>query len=582
VLSADDPIVEWIGGTVIVGHSREVELRRGVWRNGRYSYEEFNSALRGDEELPIYDALRGTDAAGQLTGIAVSLAMEGSRSLVFVRDRPACRRCARTAAAALRLNSEPRDIPQELEDLPHTSALAVLLECASQGVAFHNSDLTSAERAAVESLMRRGELQIVFSTPTLATGVNFPVDNVLIESHRWEGGEGLDPLLRRLKSEEFESCAGRCARYGMSSVTGRAVMVATGEGEEHLLWHLIGPGPSAGAEVFRGALADRVFALLYGLGPITVDTLVEFLNDPAPRRPVTRHLVTNILEWLKGASLAVCSDTMWKLGRLGALVARSPFCAESGATLCERLSDPKAPRTLAGLAWTATGLREFASSLPSCWNADPVTILESLPDPVGLPLEVACRVGWDEVELRRLRAVAAISRWYAGATVREIEDVIAVSAGSMERLDRSFRSLVALAQRMAKCRGDAQGVKFLSSIERTSATASVTASEAPPAKRVKVKLLGQGRDRSGRALVNNQRVRLRLASYEILERLVEAARTGEGWLKAGSLVLDGDTDRARKYISQLRTELRPFVDGNPIENGGDGCYRLARGGESTA
>ena len=52
VMQADDPLINWLGGTVVAAHQREVELKRGVWRNGVYSFEEFNTALRGSEELP--------------------------------------------------------------------------------------------------------------------------------------------------------------------------------------------------------------------------------------------------------------------------------------------------------------------------------------------------------------------------------------------------------------------------------------------------------------------------------------------------------------------------------------------------
>lgn len=80
----------------------------------------------------------------------------------------------------------------------------IYTQLLSKGVAVHHAGLSDESKILIEHLIRKGEVQYVCATTTIAEGVNFPVSTVYFDSFR--KGE------RILSANDFWNIAGRAGR----------------------------------------------------------------------------------------------------------------------------------------------------------------------------------------------------------------------------------------------------------------------------------------------------------------------------------------------------------------------------------
>ncbi len=96
------------------------------------------------------------------------------------------------------------------------------LEYIVKGVASHHAGLLPGWKVLIEKLFQKGLIKVVFSTETLAAGINMPARTTIISavSKRTDSGH------RMLTANEFLQMSGRAGRRGMDEV-GYVVVVGT-------------------------------------------------------------------------------------------------------------------------------------------------------------------------------------------------------------------------------------------------------------------------------------------------------------------------------------------------------------------
>ncbi len=233
VLSDESEIASWLKAKVIRETVRPLDLHQGVAAAGKFRWRSFNDGREGADNFPVFD---GEDITGVLLDF---LKGDSSRKLVFLKSK------RDTMEAAFRLAA--------VSSWPEAAATLAVLDweepsflvrglrqTLSRGVAFHNADLTGRQRQAIEAGYRRGEIKVIFSTPTLAMGVNLPADTVFLETVKYEAGEfGGKPCLMPITAAEFQNITGRAGRFGLDPaiLTGRAIILARSDFEREVLWN---------------------------------------------------------------------------------------------------------------------------------------------------------------------------------------------------------------------------------------------------------------------------------------------------------------------------------------------------------
>jgi len=223
VLGKSEALAQWLRAKMIREDKRPVELRQGVFFDGRFRYREFNSGLEGEEE---WFALKSEREAGQYVETAKFLVEEkGEQTIIFLPDKPTTEALAHHLSHALNLPPAAGAIA-EMNALEESVSKDMLITFLSSGVAVHNADLSWEERDIVERYTRKGEIRVLCTTTTLAVGLNLPMKNAIVAPLRWKYFRDTRSLSKeRILVSDYENMGGRVARYGFVSDFGRALFV---------------------------------------------------------------------------------------------------------------------------------------------------------------------------------------------------------------------------------------------------------------------------------------------------------------------------------------------------------------------
>jgi replicative superfamily II helicase len=209
-----------------------VELMRGVAAEGVYQYRTFNDGIDGSEPFEQPDSIQGS-----FDTFIRQIHDTQNSTLVFLKSRMDTVEAAFRLAASVKW-PEAKKALAKLDNEEPSFLIRSLRQALSRGVAFHSSDLSPRQRLIIEQAFIDKEVIVLFSTTTLAMGVNLSADTVYLETVRYASGKyNRKPSLVPVSRSEFENMSGRAGRFqGGGNGPGRAIILAENEFDKDILW----------------------------------------------------------------------------------------------------------------------------------------------------------------------------------------------------------------------------------------------------------------------------------------------------------------------------------------------------------
>ena len=212
-----DELAKWLDAAHVTSQWRPVELKEGVFLNGRINFTDTTKKEIHQGKDPIQS-------------LVLDCVREGGQALVFVNTRRSSESLAERLSGQLNRmfsddeKSNLRKISKDFLDSQSevTSYGEKLASCVGKGAAFHNAALSNSMRKFVEATFKNRTIKCIVATPTLAAGINLPAKRVIVRDlWRFDSNTGSSPL-PRLEVKQMCGRAGR-PRY---DTEGEAVLLA--------------------------------------------------------------------------------------------------------------------------------------------------------------------------------------------------------------------------------------------------------------------------------------------------------------------------------------------------------------------
>ena len=317
-------IAAWLNCESVVVNHRDVPLRQEIWTSTQRYFNYW-----GNDEIQL-DSKANYSATDTLAVVRRLLAEGEGPILVFTMTRPRTVELAQNFASERQQDVRSYDLATQLALFSEpTTTASILRNVSERKVAFHSADLSFTERQVIEDALRENRLDVVFCTPTLAAGVNFPVKTVVFDSfsRRWIREQ---PWLPK---QEFSNMSGRAGRLGYHD-EGRAVLLARDRAEllkskEYLLPDEV----LLNSALFNRSIRKFILNLVAsGLASTNVNLLTFYESSFGWHQLLERNpakledipvAIENAIAWLQDNALITAQGDMLYATRIGKAVSAS-------------------------------------------------------------------------------------------------------------------------------------------------------------------------------------------------------------------------------------------------------------------
>jgi replicative superfamily II helicase len=196
-------------------------------------------------------------------------------TLIFVGSRPQTELLGRRLRASHQYNQQLAERAKsffENEVWEKTQLTKSLCELIGYGIAFHHAGVQRKARKFVESLLRENALKTVVATTTLSHGVDYSIDNVIID---------LPTILRihELHGYEYINLKGRTGRPGKSQSASVYILANEKLARKVFDKYFLGSPEAIGSSsTFEKEVIATMILTEAGRTGISVDKIMEKLN----------------------------------------------------------------------------------------------------------------------------------------------------------------------------------------------------------------------------------------------------------------------------------------------------------------
>ena len=216
-----EDVAEWLDAPPETTYAFGEEYRPVDLETGVKTYSHGSNAF-ADKYRRLYRAL----------DLAEPHLREDGQALVFVSSRQDTVQAAKKARDEITDRDVPIDSRGDFEFHEDATELSndTLRQSVLDGVGFHHAGLSKADRDRVEAWFKEGKITLLFSTSTLAWGVNLPARCVVIRDTKYhdplEGETDISPL-------DVLQMLGRAGRPGYDDVGYGWVVCDRGDADEY-------------------------------------------------------------------------------------------------------------------------------------------------------------------------------------------------------------------------------------------------------------------------------------------------------------------------------------------------------------
>ncbi|MBN1167742.1 MAG: ATP-dependent DNA helicase [Methanospirillaceae archaeon] len=433
-------LADWMDATLIVSNWRPVDLRQGVYLDGTIQYP---SSMRNLPQKTKHDDLN----------LCLDTITEGGQCLVFVSSRRNAEGFAKRAAKALSCTSpDTRALAGRLVPLKEKDVENTLASCVAQGVAFHHAGLKREERSIVEEGFRKGFIQVLSATPTLAAGMNLPARRVIIRDYlRFTSGIGMVPI----PVMEYHQMAGRAGRPHLDPY-GEAILIAKDKAAIEDLFEFFINAPPEKIESQsgdEGALCTHILSLIATGFVHTREEVSAFMSKTFygflhPQSRTMNRILENIITFLLQSEMITGDEMYLRATLYGSLVSRLYIDPRGAHLLTSHL------RTLSD--WSDIGILHLVCCTPDMPNLYIKSkdahmlnnFLYSRAD--ELLIDVPYTQEEEEQYLRGLKSALLLNDWTMELSDARLEERYGVGAGDIYNLIDSGKWLLHVAERLAR------------------------------------------------------------------------------------------------------------------------------------